>query len=77
MGSEAAFSIAVGEDCRRSWTGVCSHAEVVQAEASGLSTYALTLVPDSWLLTQRTNCRVLRRLTAPQVALAIPPRVGD
>jgi type VI secretion system secreted protein VgrG len=70
-GSEAAFSIAIGDELRRVWTGVCSHAEVVQAEASGLSTYALTLVPDLWLLTQRTNCRVLRRLTAPQVALAI------
>src|SRR5690242_11615144 len=39
----------------RAWTGICSHMELVQAEPTGLSTYALTIVPALWRTTLRRN----------------------
>src|SRR5262245_16856327 len=34
----------------RTWKGVCAHAEQVQAETTGLSTYYLRIVPRLYLL---------------------------
>ncbi|MEP7127166.1 MAG: phage late control D family protein, partial [Byssovorax sp.] len=51
----------------RSWTGVVSHMEQVQAESTGLSTYYLRLVPKLWLLTQRTNHRLFQHLSIPDI----------
>jgi type VI secretion system secreted protein VgrG len=72
-GSDAVFSLAWphAHDGRLSWTGVCAHAELTRVEPSGLSTYALTIVPDLWLLSQRTNCRVFRRKTAVEIACTV------
>lgn len=45
---------------RRTWSGVCSHMELIHAETTGLSTYYLRIVPKLWLLTQRTNHRIFQ-----------------
>jgi uncharacterized protein involved in type VI secretion and phage assembly len=52
---------------KRHWSGVCQHLEQVQTEATGLSTYYLRIVPTLWLLTQRTNHRVVQRLSAQEI----------
>lgn len=71
-GSPAIFSVASPVSGRAlRWTGICAHAELVHAEPSGLSTYAITLAPDLALLAHRTNCRVFRRMTAPEMAGAV------
>jgi type VI secretion system secreted protein VgrG len=51
----------------RSWTGVCSHIEQVQAEPTGLSTYRLRIVPTLWLLTQRRSYRIFQHLSIPDI----------
>jgi type VI secretion system secreted protein VgrG len=54
----------------RHWRGIVSHIEQVQPEVSdeGRSTYALTLVPELWLLTQRKGHRVYQHLSIPDIA---------
>ena len=58
------------------WTGVCTEIELVEVEASGLSTYAITIAPRLSLLGHRVNCRVYRRMTAPDMALSVLRRWG-
>jgi type VI secretion system secreted protein VgrG len=52
----------------RCWAGVVSSIEQVQAEATGLSTYQLRIVPALWLLTQRRNYRVFQHASIPDIA---------
>ena len=53
----------------RHWRGIVSHVEQVQPEVSdeGRSTYALTVVPELWLLTQRKGYRVFQHLSIPEI----------
>jgi type VI secretion system secreted protein VgrG len=51
----------------RAWTGICSHMELIHAEPTGLSTYALTIVPALWRTTLRRNNRIFQHLTVPQI----------
>src|SRR2546426_1022919 len=46
----------------RTWSGVCSHFEQVQAETSakGESSYFVRIVPEFWLLTQRIGNRIFQ-----------------
>jgi len=55
----------------RSWTGTCDHAEQVQAEPTGLSTYELHIVPDLWLLTQRRGYRIHQHRAIPDIVDAL------
>lgn len=55
------------EGGRASWSGVCNHAEQLEAEPNGVSTYLLRIVPTLWLLTQRRNYRVFQHLTVPEI----------
>ncbi len=55
----------------RLFRGVCSAVEQVRAEPSGLSTYALRIVPALWLLTQRRNYRLFQHLSVPGVVRAV------
>jgi type VI secretion system secreted protein VgrG len=55
----------------RTWTGVCSHAEQIQAETTGLSSYHLRIVPRLYLLTQRTNYRIFQHLAIPDIVDAL------
>lgn len=52
-------------------TGIIRSVEQIRVEERGVSTYALCLVPDVWLLTQRTNHRVFQHLAAPEIATKI------
>lgn len=59
----------------RRWSGVCAAASQTRVPSSavdaGLATYALTIAPHIWLLTQRTNHRTLRGLSAPEIAATL------
>lgn len=52
----------------RVWTGVVSEMELTRVEPSGLSTYELTIVPQMWLMTQRTNYRMFQHQSVPEIA---------
>jgi type VI secretion system secreted protein VgrG len=70
VGKPAGFRVATASKLlggARIWTGVCSHIEQVQAEATGLSTYYLRLVPSLWLLMQRRNYRIFQHLSIPAI----------
>lgn len=60
---------ALGE--QRRWRGVCSYLEQTQTESRGLSTYAVRIVPELWLLTQRRNHRIFQHLTIPDIVDAL------
>ncbi|MBK8253126.1 MAG: type VI secretion system tip protein VgrG [Polyangiaceae bacterium] len=51
----------------RLWTGVVSEMELIRVEASGLSTYEIKIVPQMWLLTQRTNYRMFQHQSVPEI----------
>jgi type VI secretion system secreted protein VgrG len=51
----------------RLWTGVVSEMELTRVEPSGLSTYALSIVPNLWMLTQRTNSRLFQHQSVPEI----------
>jgi type VI secretion system secreted protein VgrG len=55
----------------RAWTGICSHMELVHAEPTGLSTYALTIVPSLWRTTLRRNNRIFQHLTVPEIVKSV------
>ena len=75
VGRGAAFRLHTGtrhhaQDCRF-WSGVCSHIEQIRAESTGLSTYALRIVPRLWLLGFRKNYRVFQHQSAPDIIHAL------
>ncbi len=43
-----------------SWEGICSQIEQVRVDSQGLATYALTIQPRAWLMTQRKNYRIFQ-----------------
>src|SRR5262249_49466186 len=51
----------------RLWTGLCNHVEQLQPEATGLSTYALSIVPVLWVLTQKHDYRIFQHLSTPDI----------
>jgi type VI secretion system secreted protein VgrG len=60
----------------RLWTGLVSSIEQVQAVqpqqgARELSTYAVRIVPDLWMLTQRRNYRIFQHKTIPDIIDAL------
>jgi type VI secretion system secreted protein VgrG len=68
----AGYKFALGQGAR-AWSGVVSYAEQVYAlqptpGQKGLSTYQLTIVPELWLLTQRSGNRVYQHLSIPDIA---------
>lgn len=71
VGLDASLRIESGvvhlQKDKRLWQGVCSHVEQVQAEAKGLSTYHLRIVPKLWLLTQRRGQRIYQHLSIPDI----------
>lgn len=71
MGQDASFAVAREGGARRVWRGICSAAQQVADEESGLSTYSLTLVPRLWLLSQRRNYRIFQQKSELDIALAV------
>jgi type VI secretion system secreted protein VgrG len=68
VGQTASFVVrsdAAGRS--RGWTGVARRFEQREAEPTGLSTYALSIVPQLWLATQRQDNRVFQHLTVPAI----------
>ncbi|MCC6553523.1 MAG: phage late control D family protein [Polyangiaceae bacterium] len=76
VGRPAALRIASGyrfaRGGERQWAGICHHARAVQAVEHGdgeaaLSTYEIGIVPRLWLLTQRSDYRVIQHKSIPQI----------
>ena len=70
VGQPARFTIKNGL-AERTFAGIVSRMEQTGVEEGGLSTYALTIVPRVWLLTQRRNHRIFQHVTEPDIALAL------
>ncbi|HTN90763.1 MAG TPA: type VI secretion system tip protein TssI/VgrG [Sorangium sp.] len=68
----AAFVLSAGgafasRGGRRLTTGLCEAAEQLGVEPSGLSTYAVRIVPRLHLLTLRRDCRIFQRASVPEI----------
>jgi type VI secretion system secreted protein VgrG len=55
----------------RIWNGICSQMTLIQAEATGLSTYAIRIVPAFWRTTLRRNNRIFQHKTIPEIVQAV------
>src|SRR4029453_3042230 len=60
------------------WTGIVSQLELMRSEtgplrtnAAGVSTYAVTIVPRLWLLSQWRNYRIFQYLSEVDIALKL------
>ncbi|WP_437308491.1 type VI secretion system tip protein TssI/VgrG [Sorangium sp. So ce388] len=62
---------ADGGEGGRLFRGICASMELLRVEPNGLSTYALTIVPALWLLSQRRNYRVFQHRSVPEIIKAI------
>lgn len=63
-GTNATFTIQPENGgAPRVFKGIISEVHQLKTEESGLTTYQLTLVPQLWLLSRRTNCRVFQQVT--------------
>lgn len=73
VGQSASFSLDEGFSgaTPRTWTGLCNEFQQLAVEESGLSTYRLSLVPTSWLLTQRRNHRMFQQKSELDIALEL------
>ena len=68
VGQTASFAIRSDATGRsRGWAGVARRFEQREAEPTGLSTYAISIVPQLWLATQRQDNRVFQHLTVPAI----------
>jgi type VI secretion system secreted protein VgrG len=71
IGKKAELRVATGDvfglSPSRRWSGVCASIEQVEVEPAGLSTYLLRIVPQLWLLTERTNYRVFQHMSIPDM----------
>ncbi len=68
VGKPAAFHMELDSNAypdtpRRTWSGVISEAHQLRSEPTGASTYHVTVSPNLWLLTRRTNCRTWQQMT--------------
>jgi type VI secretion system secreted protein VgrG len=76
VGQAAALRIVPGRGGglhgERVWSGLCSHIRQshgldLKAGEAGISTYELTISPELWRLTLRTDHRVFQHLSAPEI----------
>jgi Rhs element Vgr protein len=69
VGHPAALRIATGdpEQPYSVWSGIVSEMEQVSIEATGVSIYALRIVPMLWRCKQRRNHRVFQHLSVPEI----------
>jgi type VI secretion system secreted protein VgrG len=74
IGKEARFEAEVGLAGgvrTRVWTGICKGIRQQAVEPSGLSTYAIEMVPTLWLACERRNHRMFQLLSDVDIALKI------
>jgi type VI secretion system secreted protein VgrG len=73
VGKEATFTILTNPLSAtpepRFWKGVCNHFQLLAVEASGGSTYQMSLVPALWFATQRRNHRMFQQISEPDIVL--------
>jgi type VI secretion system secreted protein VgrG len=74
IGKPARFEIqrasSVDGDTRY-FTGICASIRLLEVEEQGLSTYAVRLVPELWLLTERRNYRIFQDMSELDIALDV------
>jgi type VI secretion system secreted protein VgrG len=72
LGQPVAFRTIHG-DHHRHFTGICAEIGQVEGvtESRSLSTYAMTLVPNLWLLTQRRNHRMFQQMSELDIVKSI------
>lgn len=51
----------------RRWIGRCERFRMVRAEDDGMTTYALSIVPSLWRLSQRSNHRLFQHVSIPSI----------
>jgi type VI secretion system VgrG family protein len=59
IGNDASFTV-ISERSRRTLGGVAIEMRQLKVDKDGLATYALTIAPRAWLLTQRKNYRIFQ-----------------
>jgi type VI secretion system secreted protein VgrG len=72
VGQPASFVVVTGDKNgvpgrRRAFAGICRHAEQVQAEPAGLSTYRFHVAAPLWLLSQRRGYRIFQHRTPREI----------
>jgi type VI secretion system secreted protein VgrG len=71
IGRPTAFRVTNGASFvltpTRTWVGLCTSCEQTRVEAGGLSTYAITIESQLWLLGQRRNHRIFQHMSAPKI----------
>jgi type VI secretion system secreted protein VgrG len=72
-GHPAAFRLATGDPAQpfAVWSGLCADVELTEVEPSGVSRYALAIVPELWRCTQRRNSRIFQHQSAVDIAVAL------
>lgn len=68
VGKLADVSLETGEGQRRTWSGLTVELVEGPPVTRGLRSYQLTLVPQLWLMSQRSDCRIWQDKTSVEVA---------
>ncbi len=71
VGVEARLSVTSKYGVWRGYSGIVRRAEQMKVEDDGESTYALTIVPLLWLLSQRRNYRIFQHATVREIVTKI------
>ena len=71
LGAEATLHIDKAPLGTRAFSGLVSYVEQIELEPSGLSTYAVRVVPRLWLLSQRRGNRIFQHQTALEMVRAL------
>lgn len=56
---------------KRTWTGVCARVTQTSVEPDGLSTYAVKIAPQFWMLNHRRNHRAFQHSSVPDIVKKI------
>ena len=67
IGSNVDFSLKLKDDGTRYWNGFVTDLHEGSLTSRGTRSYALTLRPKLWTLSQRSDCRIFRGTTSPQI----------
>lgn len=65
-GRPASFTLS-GIGGKRTWTGVCARITQTSVEPDGLSTYAVKIAPQFWMLNHRRNHRAFQHSSVPDI----------
>jgi len=68
VGKNVTVWLDLGEDQRRGWNGLVTDLGELPQSTNNLRLYTMTLRPDLWLMSQRSDCRIWLNKTAVEVA---------